>query len=260
MLLILLAWALSASAGQSPAPATPIDVSAVRVGAAAVVTQLDLGKLKGEPRQIGWSADRSQLYIQTAEGDGRSAPKLHHYVVAATGGEPKGVDAAPDWAEAFWTFKSDRSAPGLVSLMIDVEQKMETMKVGTGQAGALDREANPVGGNLGNVETIAKGNDQNQKQQVVRFKLLGETVSEFVNARPVPGLMFGWGPARSGAIAFVEGDGGRLMLLDQQKHKQAVAGVKDALLPAWSIDGSRLAWLQRSGRKKYALMTAPIAW
>jgi hypothetical protein len=144
--------------------------------------------------------------------------------------------------------------------MMDVEQKVETMKVGTGQAGALDREANPAGGNVGNIETLAKGNDQNQKQQVIRFKLLGETVSEFVNARPVPGLMFGWGPARSGAIAYVERDGGRLILFDQQKHKHTLAGVKEALLPAWSMDGSRLAWIQRSGRKKYALMTAPLAW
>ena len=260
MLLMLLAWLLPASLAQNPASATPTDVSALRIGAARIVTELDLGKLKGEPRQLAWSPDGSQLYVQTAESDGTASPKLRHYVVAAAGGEPRGLDSAPDWAEAFWAFKSDRSAPGIVPLMIDVEQKMETTKVGTGQAGALDREANPIGGNVGNIETLAKGNDQNQKQQVIRFKLLGETVSEFMNARPVPGLLFGWGPARSGAIAYVERDGGRLILFDQQKHKQVVAGVKDALLPAWSMDGARLAWLQRSGRKKYALMTAPITW
>lgn len=259
MLLLVLASALSASLGQSPASATPIDVSAVRVGAATVVAELDLGKLKGEPRQIGWSPDRSQLYVQTVEGDGPSA-RVHHYLVPAAGSTPAAVDAAPGWAEAYWAFKSDRSAPGIVSLMMDVEQKVETMKVGTGQAGALDREANPIGGNVGNIETLAKGNDQNQKQHVVRFKLLGETVSEFVNARPVPGLMFGWGPMTSGAIAYVESDGGRIVLLDQQKHKKKVDGAKDALLPAWSMDGSRLAWIQRSGRKKYALMMAPVAW
>lgn len=260
MLLMLLAWVLSASLAQSPAPATPTDVSALRIGAAAIVTELDLGKLKGAPRQLAWSPDGSQLYVQTAEGDGPASPKLRHYVIAAAGGEPKSVDAAPEWAEAFWAFKSDRSAPGIVPLMIDVEQKMETTKVGTGPAGALDREANPAGGNLGNIETLSKGNDQNQKQQVIRFKLLGETISEFMNTRPVPGLMFGWGPARSGALAYVERETGRLILFDQQKRKQVVAGVKDALLPAWSMDGTRLAWLQRSSRKKYALMSAPLAW
>jgi hypothetical protein len=31
------------------------------------------------------------------------------------------------------------------------------------------------------------------------------------------------------------------MLLDRNKHKQTVSGAKDALLPAWTIDGA-LVW------------------
>jgi hypothetical protein len=54
--------------------------------------------------------------------------------------------------------------------------------------------------------------------------------------------MFSWGPEASGAIAFVDSNG-RLVLLDQHKHKQTVQGVKDGLLPAWSTDGARLAWV-----------------
>jgi len=41
------------------------------------------------------------------------------------------------------------------------------------------------------------------------------------------------------------------MLLDRDKHKQTVSCIKDALLPAWSTDGTRLAWVQKAGRKKY---------
>jgi hypothetical protein len=50
---------------------------------------------------------------------------------------------------------------------------------------------------------MAKGNDQKQKVTIWRFTLL----------------------------------------LDQHKHKQTVQGVKDGLLPAWSTDGARLAWV-----------------
>jgi hypothetical protein len=149
-------------------------------------------------------------------------------------------------------------APGVDSLTIEAKQTLETQKSGTGPPGALDREVSPIGGNTGNAESLAKGTDQYQKASVWRLTLLGETVSEFVNERPVPGLMFTWGPEGSGAIAYVERDGGRLMLLDQQKRKLAVPGAKDALLPAWSPDGSRLAWLQKSGRKKYTLTTAMV--
>ena len=49
------------------------------------------------------------------------------------------------------------------------------------------------------------------------------------------------------------------MLLDQHKHKQTVSGVKDALLPAWSTDGTRLAWVQKTGRKKYTLVWATVS-
>ncbi len=233
-----------------------IDVSTLKIGPPTIVTELDLGKLKGELRQLAWSPDGTQFYIQTAEGAPPSE-KLHHYVTPVGGGVPTGADQPPAWAVEYWSVKSDRSAPGVATMMIDAKQTLEVIKAGTGQAGALDREANPTGGNVGNIETMAKGNDQKQKVTVWRFTLLGETVSEFMNARPLPGLMFSWGPAASGAIAFVDSNG-RLVLLDQHKHKQTVQGVKDGLLPAWSTDGARLAWVQKRGRKKYTLLWSPV--
>jgi hypothetical protein len=249
--------ALSLLQGAPVTSGTPLDVSALKVGSPTTVAELDLGKLKGDLRQIGWSADGAQLYIQTAEGTPPSR-KLRHYTVAASGGTVASVDRQPVWATEYWTFKSDRSAPGVAALIIDLEQKFETITAGTGQAGALDREAGAIGGNVGNLETIGKGIDQNSKQIVFRLKLLDESVSEFVNETPIPGLMFSWGPDKSGAIAYTNREG-RLTLMDQKKHKQAVAGVKDAVLPAWSADGSRLAWAQRSGRKKYTLVYADVS-
>jgi hypothetical protein len=242
---------------QASATPSAYDVSALKVGRPVAVVELDLGKLKGDLRQVSWSPDTSRLYIQTAEGNPQS-PKLRHYWVALDGGAVLGFDAQPDWAQEYWSFKSDRFAPGIGSLVIDVEQKIETIKAGTGPAGALDRTSDPRGGNNQmDPENIAKATDQYQKANVVRLKLLDEPISEFVNERPIPGLMFGWGPEKSGAIAYTDRDG-HLILFDQQKHKQTVAGVKDALLPAWTVDGARLAWVQKSGRRKYTLMWAAI--
>ena len=240
---------LSISPAQTPASA-PIDVSTVKVGAPATVAELDLGKLKGELRQVGWSPDGTELYVQTADGDPQS-PKRRHYTVAVAGGAVKPVDNAPDWAQTYWAFKSDRAAPGIGSLMIDLEQKTEKIKIGTGSGrpGAPGKES--VGG--GDVEASAEG----QHEAIFRLTLLGETISEFVNQTPIPGLMFSWGPSFSGAIAYTDRDG-RLMLLDKNKHKQTVSVARDALLPAWSIDGSRIAWVQKSGRKKFALVWAAV--
>jgi hypothetical protein len=41
---------------------------------------------------------------------------------------------------------------------------------------------------------------------------------------------------------------------DKLHHKQVVAGVKDALLPAWTTDGARVAYVKKTGRKQYALV------
>jgi hypothetical protein len=253
--LLAVTWVLSISSGQTPG--TPVDASALRVGAPATVTELDLGKLKGELRQVGWSQDGSELYVQTLDGTPPNA-KLHHYVLAIEGGAPKPVDDQPEWARSYWQFKSDRFAPGLMSLMIGFEQKLEKVKIGTGTGRPGEMAGTPSSGagtNMVDIEKTAEG----QHQNVARLTLLGETISEFINQVPIPGLMFSWGPAGTGAIAYTDREAGHLMLLDQHKHKQVVSGVKDALLPAWSTDGTRLAWVQKSGRKKYTLVWAPVS-
>ncbi|HWF84848.1 MAG TPA: hypothetical protein VG222_08385 [Vicinamibacterales bacterium] len=243
-----------AGLGQTPGLSGPLDVSTLKIDAPTVVTELDLGKMKGELRQLAWSPDFTQFYVQTA--DGNKPDEVRHYLVASSGGAVTPAPEEPQWAADYWRFKSDRSAPGIPDVMIDVKQTLEKVKIGTGSAGAADRSAPGAGSvsSSGNVERAA----ESQGENVVRLVLFDEAVSVFINQRPIPGLQFGWGPAGSGAIAFVN-DSGRLVLLDRGTHKQTVAAVKDALLPAWTMDGSRIAFLEKSGRKKYTLMTATVS-
>jgi hypothetical protein len=248
----LLTSVLSIFPGQTP-PSTLVDVSTLKVAAPATVTELDLGKLKGELRQVSWSSDGTELYVQTMDGTPPSA-KIRHYVVPVAGGAAKAIDDEPQWATDYWTIKSDRFAPGLRSLMIEVEQKQEKMRVGTGSGRPGEQAGGAAGITPVDIEKTAEG----QWQNFTRLTLLGEIVSEFLNQVPVPGLMFSWGPPGTGTIAYTDRELGHLMLFDREKHKQMVAGVKDALLPAWSTDGKRLAWVQKSGRKKYALVWAAV--
>ena len=250
--LLALTWVLSTSPAQTHG--TAVDASGVRVGAPATVAELDLGKLKGELRQIGWSRDGSELYVQTVEGDPASQ-KLRHYIVPLEGGAPKSIEQAPEWATDYWGFKSDRFAPGLRSLMIDFEQKQEKTKIGTGTGRPGDAAAGPASAGVPvDIEKTSEG----QYQNYARLTFMGETISEFVNQVPIPGLMFSWGPVGSGAMAYTDREAGHLMLIDQHQHRQTIAGVKDALLPAWSTDGTRLAWVHKNGRRKYTLVWAKV--
>ena len=252
MFWLLLAWLLSISPAQTSAA---VDVSTLKVSAPATIAELDLGSLKGDLKQIGWAPDNSEIYVQTAEGNPASL-RFHYYLVRLASGAIAPSNEPPAWAQDYWSYKSDRFAPGVGSLFIDVKQSFETLKYGTGSAGLIEREdrAGNIGVGSANVDRAAVS----AKQHVVRLLLLDEPVSVFVDETPVPGLMFGWGPAGSATIAFTDRDG-RLFLFDGSKRKQSVAGAKNALLPAWSTDGSRLAWVQKNGRKKYALVVATVS-
>jgi hypothetical protein len=250
--LVTLLCALQASAPHLFA----VDISKLTIGSPTTVAELDLGKLKGDLRQVGWSSDGTKLYVQTADGAAPNA-KQRHYVFAVAGGAMNAVDASPDWAQEYWRFKSDRFAPGMESVMIDVEQKVENLKFGPGSAGAADRSSNGLGAENINAASNVEKAAESQHVNVVRLKVYDEVIGEFSNTQPIPGLTFGWGPDASGAIAFTNPDG-QLILLDRSKHKRTVPGVHDAVLPAWSADGTRLAWAQKTARKKYTLVYADV--
>jgi len=239
--LLILASALASIAQAAPGP---LDVSKLNIGQPTPVAELDLGKLKGDLREICWSEDGRQIYVQTAEGDPRAA-KPHHYLIALPTGEPAGVDKPPAWAEDYWDFKASKTAPGVSALVI---------QFGSADGiGGLPRDGRP--GTGVDVAQLDAANDTSTGTRA--FRLLGEKIGEVVNDVPIPGLSYGWGPENSGAIAFVDHDG-KVILMDRQKHKTAIAATKDATLPAWSADGARLAWAQKTGRKKYMLMVVPV--
>ena len=240
--LSILAWAFASQA---------VDVSTFTLNPATVVG-LDLGQLKGELRRIAWSPDASQLYVQTVDGTPPNE-KLRHYVVASEGGPLVPASQEPEWAQEYWAFKSDKTAPGIPTLEIDVKMARETTKIGTGSGRPGTSTASLADSNE-NAAMASEG----QRGTTWTFTLAGETIAEFKEARPVPGLTFSWGPAGSGAIVFTDRNG-RLVFFDRAKHKRIVPDVKEAILPAWSPDGTRVAYAVKQARRKYQLVWCNIA-
>jgi hypothetical protein len=39
--------------------------------------------------------------------------------------------------------------------------------------------------------------------------------------------------------------------MDREGQKQQIDGTKNVILPAWSADGSKIAFLQKAGKNKY---------
>jgi hypothetical protein len=256
---MLLALTLVLAAG-SPA----LDASKLKLSEPAPIVEFDTGKLKGVLFRLAWSPDAQQIYLQTVERDrAGSITATHHYLMGLNGEAPKRVEQEPAWSAAYWEWKSTRTAPGLPAFKIDLEESQRRVRsTSTPMGGDLAKGGlegsgamAPVGG--GAVGDAVSAAMQGQMAHYYTLKLKGEVVGEFVNAVAIPGLTFGWGPAGTGLIAFSNPDG-RIVIMDDQARKQEIPSSKSTLLPAWTEDGKRLAYLQKIGKSKVVVRVVDV--
>lgn len=240
--------------------ATLLAAAALQILPPAQVSTIDAGKLKGEPTQLAWSPDGTKLFLQTSERDSKGmVTNPRFFVMSATGGAPERVDAPPPWAVEYWTWKSNKFAPGSTTAGVEVTQEDRSVSAtASPMGGSLARggtSGDPAGGST-SAGDVAAHAEQAQKQRVFLLTLKGERVGEFVNQQFLPGYTFGWSP-KGATIAYVHASG-RLGVMDERGNKQQVDGTRNVILPAWSPDGTRIAFLQRSGKNKYDLFIAGV--
>jgi len=230
-------------AAQAVAPPA-FDVSTLAASEPALVCQLDLNQLKGELRRVSWSPDGRNLHVQTADPGGLAA---HDYIVTVLDGVMSMAFGEPEWAAQYWAMKSNLTAPGVPSLQLEVQTTNRRTRPTPFTGGTAN------GGNY----TPDTKNPVDAFESEVTLRLQGVELGSWINDAPMAGDTFGWGPPASAAIVYV-GRGDRLTLMDQEKRRAVVATVKGAAFPAWSTDGTRLAFVQRTGKKKYRLMIAVV--
>jgi len=243
---------------------SPMRVGTLKFSPPAKVADLEMDKLKGQPSRLAWSADGTQVYVQTLEGRfGQPEQKLRHYAVMIADGARQDLQAEPAWAATYWAAKSGQTSPDGPPLKIEVKTETQTARsTGSPMGGDLARggSAGETGGASGGTSTEnATTAAYNQQPVPVNMLLVGNSiVGQFVNSVIVPGMTFGWGPKGSKVMAFSDHKSGRVIVMDDRGEKREVPGSKDAILPAWSADGIRIAWLQKDGKKKFTLQVARV--
>ena len=242
-----------------------LPVGQLTVSSSTSLGEIDIDRMKGQPAKLAWSPDGKEIYLQLLDGAFGKAGAERHFVYSVADGKQKSVDAAPSWAVTYWTRKSGQASPDDPAFKIALETSQRTERgVTAGMGGDLARGGVSGGGGVGEGGGTSAGDaiaaaSATQTVTVHAMKLAGETIGEFINAVIVPGLTFGWGPAGSKTVVFAKPKGGELVIMDSAKKKQDVDGTKDALLPALSDDGSKLAWVRRDGRKKFSLLVANVS-
>jgi hypothetical protein len=252
--------ALSSVGGQ--APQTPLaTAAAVVVTPAPPVLEIDMRKLKGPlVRQLAWSPDQTELYLQTYEANRDASVKnTFHYVIPAAGGAPRQVDTPPSWAVAYFQWKSGQASPDDPTWKIEVssEKKIQSATaIPMGGDLARGGSVDPTGGIA--VESVTAAVNQSSNVNVYSMQLSGEVVGYWENHPIVPGLTFGWAPKGVGLIAFAD-TSGKLAVMDRAGKARRIDSTKAVTLPAWSADGTKLAYLEKTARTTYALVVATVA-
>ncbi len=228
------------------------------------VAKFSTGDVKGEPVRLAWSADGTELYVQTTER-GRVNPVTNHYVFTLADGKRKSVDAEPAWFKASWAAKSDRYSPDDPKFLIDISSETRVARttstpmggeMARGGVGGGGTEGGTAGGTSSDDAMTAANGSQNVT--ILSMKLGGQVIGQFENTNVVPGLTFGWAPKGAHAIAFAAPASGKIVIMDTKGKMQDIDGTRDALLPAFAPDGSKVVWLRKDGRRAFLLQLSEI--
>jgi hypothetical protein len=235
----------------------PFDASKVALSTPVVLTSFSGAEVKGFPLRLSWSPDGRQLHLRVVQRDRWANEKEWHYLVSVADGKLSPADAEPGWSTGYWYLKSVFECPGVPGLKFDIESRTQRISATNAGAGGsiAQNSGDPYGAgfDLGpQGQAVLSGAQQSQNVTTTTMRLKGQVVSEFVNTQVIAGLLYGWGPEGAGAIAY--GNTKRvLVVMDQHGGRQELKGTKGVLLPAWSPDGARLAWIEQVKRGRYVL-------
>jgi hypothetical protein len=256
MMFSFLMAALLAQAASSLSPVA--DVRQLSVSEPKAIAEIDTVKVQGSPVGLAWNADGT-IYLRVTQGKDKS----RHYQIAT---RPElsvaQSDGAPEWAAAYWTWKGAMFAPGDPAVKLDVEQRVDKSRtVNTPSAGSLagmSSAALPTGGGEGQSAAVAINAANNAiASNVVTLRFKGQVVGEWGNDNRQPGMRLGWAPAPMGLLAYADTEG-HVVVMDRDGRRVTIPGTKNAILPAWSMDGKQLVYLQKKSATLYTLMVAGL--
>ncbi len=140
---LAIAASLPGSAGAQSAPG----VDRLKFSKPVTLAELNMRTLIGQPSRLAWSADGSQLYLQTLDGGfGKPDSRARHYVLAARTGALEALQVEPEWASAYWVAKSGQASTDTPPLKIELKtERRQERTTSLPQGGELARGGTSTG-------------------------------------------------------------------------------------------------------------------
>lgn len=253
-LALVVALAVSHVSGQATRPAPTLDK--VRITGPATLIELDRRQLKGIPTRLAWAPDGVSFYVRLSQFDRWANETAAHAIVEVASRRVTVIRGVPDWAERYWAWKAGQSSPAEPSWRIVYEARDELVKTTN-----VPREGN-IGMNVADPHTplsevVALAALASQKTRFETLTLGNLVLDRAINSRILPGRTFSWAPEPAARIAYVDSKG-RLVLAERHGVSREVKGTKNVLLPAWSDDGRRIAYVEKRKGDKYILRQVRI--
>jgi hypothetical protein len=243
LLAVSMAFGVGASAAQTPTP-PPVDVAKLTISAPATIRDLDVKGARGVPTRMAWSLDDKWIYVRLSTFDRWSNETVRHLLVEVAGKGTGTLADEPGWLPRYWNTKSAMASPVLPSWRIKIDTRQETVRTANvPREGNIGMHGDPT---AGLDETVKNAALSSQQASFQNYLLNGHVVAASVNGQVVPGRSFAWAPAPLPLFAYVN-DKGRLVVMNHDGKTREVKGPKKPLLPAWSENGRRLAWVQEAG-------------
>lgn len=254
-LALVVALSGQVASGQAPAPPA-IDVAKLAISAPATIRDLDIKGVRGVPTRMAWSPDNLWLYIRVSTFDRWSNETVRHLLVETAGKRVETLAEEPGWLPRYWNLKSATTSPVIPTWRIKVDAREELLRTTN-----VPREGNigqhTADPSAGMDEVARKAAFSSQKTTYEQYLLNGHVIAAATNGHVAPGRAFAWAPAPLALIAYVS-EKGRLVVMNHAGQTRDVKGPKKPLLPAWSEDGRRIAFIQQSGSGTYTVKVVEI--
>jgi hypothetical protein len=266
---------LVVSAPESPAAETgawkrlkPIDIKALTVGKAKkIATVKETKDLR--PVSLCWSPDDSQLFIYAervvvpkgAATD--AAVRKGYFLLSSTGADLQEAEAQPPWAGPYWEFKSSVTSPEGNQLEKRGSGPVESAYRMAGEIierpwhqprrqSVLDRQelgGEPLGDERGGRDPSRTKADTWPSMGDSRG--IGKDLGETQSALFYPGMTYSWSPPGGRTIVYCDDSRATLLSEDGKTKRNIASG--DLYLPAWSHDGTRIAFARMPDAHKWEI-------